>query len=127
MADNLTTAEETRLLDLSLPTDGSMYLALFSVAPGEAGGGTELTGSGYARQVCDFNAAASGSKTNNGEILFPEVTGSDWATIVALAIMDAVSAGNMRWYRVLSGPEQRTPAVGDQYRVGDAALTFTLA
>lgn len=127
MADNLTNAEENRLLDLSLPIDSSMYLALFSVAPGEAGGGTELSGNGYARQVCDFNAAASGSKTNNGEILFPVVVTATWATIVALAIMDAVSAGNMRWYRVLSAPEQRTPAVGDQYRVADQALTFTLS
>jgi hypothetical protein len=126
MADNLTDYEENRLLDLSLPIDGSMYLALFSATPTDSSTGTELTGDGYARQTIDFNAASSGAKTNNGEVLFPEAT-ADWPEIQGIAIMDASTAGNMRWYRALTGGERRTVLNGDQYRVADDALSFSLS
>lgn len=124
MANNLTNAEENRLLDLSLPASGC-YVALFSVAPGEAGGGTELSGSGYARTAIPFAAASGGSKSNNAAVLFPVATGA-WATITGVAIMDAASGGNMRWYRALAGGEQRALGSGDQYNIASGAMTFTL-
>jgi hypothetical protein len=125
MAANLTNSEENRLLDLSLP-NGSLYLALFSAAPGEAAGGTELTGSGYARVAIPFaNAASGGTKSNSGAVTFAAASGT-WLTIVAIAVMDASTAGTMRWYRTLAGGEQRTLATGDQYTVATGALTFSL-
>jgi hypothetical protein len=126
MADNLTDAEENRLLDLSIPTTG-MYLALTSTAPTDAAAGTELSGNGYTRQAMATSAAASGSKTNSAQINFGPVTTSAWATILGYDIYDASSAGNRRWYRALTAGEQRTPNVGDTYRVAASALTFTLA
>jgi hypothetical protein len=121
---NLTDSEENRLLDLSLPTVGGVWLALFTVAPGEAGGGTEVTGGAYTRMELPTGAAAGGSKSNSTERLFPAAT-ADWGVILALAVMSAATAGTMRWYRALATAEQRTILTGDQYRVAVGAITFT--
>lgn len=130
MADNLTDFEERRLLDLSL-TDDAVYLALYTVAPDDAGaGGTEVAGNGYARQPMSMGAAATAAgvttKANDAVITFPAATAA-WGTIVAYAVHDAVTAGNMRWHRTLTAGEQRSVNTGDQYRVGIGALTFQLS
>ena len=43
----------------------NVYLALYTVAPTDSGGGTEVSGNGYARQQMSFGAAASGSITTD--------------------------------------------------------------
>ena len=133
MADNLTDAEERRLLDLSLPDD-NVWLALFTVAPAEDGtGGTEVSGGSYARQPISFAAASTTggntTKANDAVLTYPAASAA-WGQIVAYGVMDASTAGNMRWRRTLStsGPdERRTVNSGDQYRVGSGALVFALS
>lgn len=122
---NLVNAEENRLLDLSLPDD-NVWLALVSTAPTASAAGSELVGNGYARQPISMAAASAGAKTNDTQILFPVVITADWATILGYEIWDAVSAGNRRWFLALGGAAQRTPKVGDQYRVAVGALAFGL-
>lgn len=130
MADNLTDSEERRLLDLSLPDD-NVWLALYTVAPDDAGaGGTEVSGGAYARQPISMAAASTtagvSSKTNDTQILFPAATATQ-GTIVAYGVMDAATAGTMRWHRNLTAGEQRAINTGDQYRVGVGALTWSLS
>ena len=51
------------------------YAALFTVAPSDAGGGTEVSGGSYARVSTaggDWNAAASGAIDNANAITFPQ-------------------------------------------------------
>ena len=122
---NLTDAEEDRLLDLTLPPAGGVYLALFTVAPGETGGGTEVAGAGYERMELKTSAASGGSKTNSEEILFPEAEG-DWGTIMGYGVFDAAVGGTLRWYRALTQSEQREIKEGDRYRVATGRLTFTM-
>jgi hypothetical protein len=126
VAANLTQAEANRLLDLTI-VSGSVFLALTSTVPAATAAGTELSGNGYARQaITAATAAAAGSKANTAQILFPTVTTADWATILGFEVWDAATAGNRRWWRALSAAEQRTPKVGDQFRVATGALTWTL-
>jgi hypothetical protein len=130
MAANLTDSEERRLLDLSLPS-GSVYLALFTAAPGEAGGGTEVTGGAYARQAISFAAAATDgsnntTKTSSAQVTFPQATADYPGAIVGVGIMDAATAGTMRWYRPLSAGEQRTIRNGDTFRVPSGAIIASL-
>lgn len=76
-------------------TPGTTYLALFTVTPSDAGGGTEVTAAnGYARAAITWGAAAAGSKTTTADIVFT-AAGGNWGDIVAVGIFDAVSAGNM--------------------------------
>ena len=83
----------------------NLFAALFTVTPGESGGGTEVSGNAYARQAITFgtvSAQSSGSQiANTGAISFPVATGA-WGTIVAVAIMDASTGGNMLYYGALT-------------------------
>ena len=105
---------------LTSPTN--VYLALFSVAPSEAGGGTELTGNGYARQVITFGTPASGGTISNTAAVTFTASGGAWSAVAGIAIMDALTVGNMLYYEAVSGP---TLADGDSYEfaIGDIDVT----
>lgn len=79
----------------------ALYVALFTVMPADDGtGGTEVTGSGYARiqrDPADANWSApsdgSGEFKNTSAVQFGSPT-ADWGTIVGFGLYDAVSSGN---------------------------------
>lgn len=81
------------------------YVGLLTVAPGEAGGGTEASYGSYARVALgagNFATPSSGSTiANTATITFPTNTGSS-QTMVAVALWDAASGGNMTHYHVMS-------------------------
>lgn len=91
---------EAAILDHRLGTpytaDDPLYIAAFTVAPTDAGGGTEVAGGAYARvAVALANLSRSGSTISNDNIEeFPEAT-ADWGTVVALGTYDASTAGNL--------------------------------
>jgi len=134
MAGSKSDALEARLLDHlfkggatpALSALSTVYVALYSVVPTEAGGGTEISGSAYARQAV---AAAGWTRSgtgptqiqNNAKIAFPAVTGSAY-TVVGWAIYDAVSAGNMIYWGDCTST---TMNVGDIPRFAANALTVT--
>jgi len=118
---------ETRVLQWAL-TAGSptrptaWYLGLFTAAPGETGGGTELSGSGYARQSVTMTVTGD-TASNSGAIEFPTATGS-WGTITHAAIFDASTAGNMLVYATLTA--SKTIGTGDilRFPAGDIDVTL---
>ena len=122
MAGSFTNFLELEILDHILGngsyTAPTPYVALFTAAPSDAGGGTEVSGGSYARVDASalFGAAAAGTCANDAEIAFPTASAS-WGTIVAFAIMDAATDGNMLVWGDLTTPK----AVGD----GDTA-TFAI-
>lgn len=80
----------------------TVYLALFNTAPNEAGGGTEVSGGGYARipvtnDPTNFPPAVNGEKMLATIQTFPTST-TDWGTVVAMAIFDADPGGNMLFW-----------------------------
>ena len=98
------------------------YLGLFTAAPGEAGGGTELSGSGYARQSITFTVSGNNA-SNNAAIEFPTASGS-WGTITHVAVFDASTSGNMIAYASLTA--SKTIDTGDVLRVPAGDLDITL-
>ncbi len=118
---------ETQLLNhvlrntaYSSPT--TVYVALYTVAPTDAGGGTEVSGGAYARQAATFSAPAPDSCSNTVDITFPVAT-LDWGTIVAFGIFDAASAGNMLYYNTLTA--SRDILTSDQMRFPSSQLVVT--
>ena len=91
----------------------TIYVSLYTVAPSVSGGGTEVAGGSYARQTVTFVAPTNGQTSNTAEILFPVAT-ADWGTVVAFALMDASSGGNMLYFGNLSTP--RLVQTSDQVR-----------
>jgi hypothetical protein len=114
----MTTGSATR------PTD--WYVALYTAAPNDAGGGTEVSGSGYSRQSVAFDAATSGAGTtsNTGDVVFTAAGGS-WGTITHIGIFDASTAGNLLWHGSLVA--SKTVADGDTLQFSTGNIDLTLA
>jgi hypothetical protein len=100
----------------------ALYVALFTVAPGIGGGGTEVSLGGYARQLMTLTAPSSGQSANVADVLFP-VASLDWGTVVAFAIFDASAAGNLLYFGNLSAA--RLIQATDQIRFPAGQLIAT--
>lgn len=108
----------------------TVYLALFTAAPTDQGGGTEVTttGTAYARQAITFGAAVdNGSSagayvTNTGAVTFAQAT-ANYGTITSWGIYDASTGGNLLYYGNLG----TSVAVnsGNQYTVPASSITIT--
>ena len=82
----------------------SLWLALFTTPADASGGGTEVTGGGYARRPIPFTTPMGGSGYNSADVFFPTAT-APWNSIVSIAIFDANMAGNMLFYGKVTVPE----------------------
>lgn len=107
-----------------LGTAATPYIGLYTVAPTDAGGGTEVTGGSYARQNSSgkWTAPASGATETNAEVAFPQAT-ADWGTVVAFGIFDAVTSGNLLYWGDLT--DSKAVNNGDTFKFlsGDIDLT----
>jgi hypothetical protein len=102
------------------------YLALYTVAPSDTGGGTEVTGAGYTRKASNYNAASSpAGTTSNSSVVSWTAAGGAYGTIVSVGIFDASTAGNLLWQGALSTP--KTVNDGDTIQFSAGNLTLTLA
>jgi hypothetical protein len=101
------------------------YVALYTAAPSDAGGGTEVAGNGYAREAVVFDAASSpaGTTSNTGAVSFTAAGGA-WGTITHLGIFDADTGGNLLWHGALTAP--KTVGDGDtlEFAIGNIDLTI---
>jgi hypothetical protein len=95
----------------------TLYMALFTVQPTAAGGGTEVSGTGYARvpfvgSLADWagtqgagttvaSSGTSGATSNNAVINFGSPTAA-WGVVVGFAIFDAATGGNMLMFGALN-------------------------
>ena len=106
----------------SFSQPGTKYLALYTTAPTDAGGGTELSGSAYARQSCAFTTTGA-QATNSSAVEWPTATGS-WGTVVAVGVFDASSSGNLLAWNNLTA--SKTISTGDVFRINAGDLDIDL-
>ena len=101
------------------------YVALFTVAPGETGGGTEGSGTAYVRQSAAFTVSGTAptQAANSAAVEFP-TAGNTWGTIVAAGVFDALSAGNLLAFANLT--VSKTIDTGDVLRFNTGTLIITL-
>jgi acyl-coenzyme A synthetase/AMP-(fatty) acid ligase len=111
------------LRNTAMTSPSEVYVALFTSATTGAGGGTEVSGGGYARQQVSFNAPSNGSVTNSADVTFPEAT-ADWGTISHFAIYDAATNGNMLFHGALD--TAKNVNTGDVFKFPAGAITITL-
>ena len=93
MANNLGAWAQAAALDWlmggSTPTRPSArYVALFTATPSATGGGTEVSGGGYARQAitCSASAGSSPASTSNTAAITWTATGADFGAVTSLGI-----------------------------------------
>jgi len=100
------------------------YVGAFTVAPSDTSSGTEVNAEEYVRQEITFGDVTEGNPStisNSNVVEFP-VAQSDWGTVVALAIFDAATGGNMIAFSNVDTP--RHVDVGIALRIPVGALTF---
>ena len=110
----------------------TLYLALYTGSPGEAGSHTNevvLTTGGnataYARQSVTFASAASGASATNATVTFPTAT-ANFGTISHVAVVDSAThnAGNVLFYGAVT--TSKTIETGDTFQVSSGNLTISL-
>ena len=125
LTNSFETSTLTWLLTSGSPSPArpsAWYLGLFTAAPSDTGGGTEVAGSGYAREAVTFTVSGD-TASNNAAIEFATAAGS-WGTITHIAVFDASTSGNMVCYAALSA--SKTIETGDVFRVPAGDLDVTL-
>jgi hypothetical protein len=129
MAGNIADYGESLALDYLLGGSKAVYLALYTAAPSDAGGGTEVTTAGgtlYARLALagKMSAAGEGAKKNNTDLVFP-VAGANWGEVTHFAVLDASSgAANYHWWGALEAAKKIETS--DQYFIETNKLVFSL-
>jgi len=119
-----------RALTYAPPT--TLYFALFTSSGGlennTVGEQTEITGTPYARQALDgstnyFTVSSGGAVSNYDDVEFPVAT-QDWGTITHVAIMDALTSGNVLiWGALISS---KIIENGDQFKFTAGNLDITI-
>lgn len=130
MAGSISNAGELVCLDALLGngSPATVYIAAYTVAPSDSGGGTECSLGSYARIAVTNNstnwpAAADGSKSNGVQFDFPTATGAV-GTIVAWGVHSHITNDALLvWADV---DTEKTIADGDDYYVPVGGITVTL-
>lgn len=137
---------ENKLVDFlfraqSFSAPGTVYVALFTSAPNDTGGGAEVSGGSYARVAVTSSLAnwagtqsagstsassgTSGQTSNNTKITFPAPT-ANWGTVTSVGLFDAATSGNLLMYGSLDAP--KTINSGDaapEFAVGELKMTLS--
>ena len=109
----------------------TLAVGLFTAAPSDAGGGTEVSGGSYARVSvnpldANWTAASStdGVTTNVNAVTFAAPTAT-WGTVTHFGIYDATTAGNLLVWGALT--TSRVISNGDaapSFAAGALSVTF---
>ena len=118
---------ETRVLNYVFTTSSvtrptAWHVALYTAAPNDSGGGTEVSGGAYARQSVAFSVSGN-TATNSGAVEYPTATAS-YGTVSHVGVFDAATGGNLIAYAALSA--SKAIDTGDVFRVPAGDLDITL-
>jgi hypothetical protein len=127
--DAMTTYLANKLLDhafslVTFTAPANITTALYTAAPSDAGGGTEVTGGTYARvsqtnNATNWPAASGGSKSNGTAINFGTAT-ADWGTVTHCGLFDG-STNLLMWGALNSS---RIVKAGDSFQFAATRLVL---
>ena len=120
---------ETALVNATLrntayTSPATVYAALFTTDPTDAGSGTEVTGGSYARTAITFGSPSNGVTTNSADVTFPTCTVA-WGTVTHMGIYDASTSGNLLYHTPLDA--SKTVDSGDIFKISSGNLSVTLS
>lgn len=112
------------LRNTSYTSPATVYAALFTTDPTDAGSGTEVSGGSYARTSITFGSPSNGVTTNSADVTFPTCTVA-WGTVTHMGIYDASTSGNLLYHTPLDA--SKTVDSGDIFKISSGNLSVTLA
>lgn len=108
----------------------TLAVGLFTAAPSDSGGGTEVTGGSYARATLnplDANwaspSAGNGYVSNAGTITFATPT-AYWGVVTHFGLFDATTGGNLIIWGALAPASQINSGDVVSFQPGMLAFTF---
>jgi hypothetical protein len=99
------------------------YVALFTTNPTDAGSGTEVSGTNYARTAVTFTVTDD-TATNSAAVTFA-AAGSNWGTVSHIGVYDALSSGNLLFHGSVTTAKQIDS--GDTFTISTSNLSIVLA
>ena len=105
----------------------TLYVGLYTAAPSDSGGGTEVSGGSYARKsmpAMTVSGTSPTQATNGAAVEFVTATGS-WDTVTHCGVFDAATSGNLLGWAALTA--SKAVASGDVFRFDAGDLDITLA
>jgi len=112
------------LRNTSYTSPTTIYAALFTSDPTDAGTGTEVSGGSYSRKAITFGAPSNGASTNSAAVEFDQATAS-WGTVTHFGIYDASTSGNLLYHGALTA--SKAIDTGDVFKFATSSVTVTLA
>lgn len=118
-----------------------LYIGLLTAAPSDAGGGTEVSGNGYARVKAAAGASqaltdwkstqndslassgTSGNTTNTSAVNFPTPTAT-WGVVTHFGIYDALTGGNLLFWGTLTISKTINQSDTVTFPSGTLSITF---
>jgi hypothetical protein len=97
LTNSFETSVLTWLLTASSPSPArpsAWYLGLFTAAPGESGGGTEVSGNGYTREAVTFTVSGNNA-SNDAAIEFPTATSGNMIAYASLTASKVIDTGDV--------------------------------
>jgi hypothetical protein len=135
---------ENRLIDQifraqAAPTTSTLHVALYTAAPSDSGGGTEVSGNNYSRASVTSSLAnwagtqstgsttastgTGGATSNNNAITFATPSAS-WGTVTHFGIFDAASSGNLLFHGALTIAKTINSGDTVSFPAGSLSVTF---
>ena len=112
------------LRNTSYTSPTTVYVALFTSDPTDAGSGTEVSCGSYSRTSVTFGSPSNGVTTSNSDCTFPQATAS-WGTVTHIGLYDASTSGNLLFHTPLD--TSKTIDSGDIFKIASGSPTVTLA
>ena len=112
------------LRNTSYTSPTTVYVALFTSDPTDAGTGTEVSGGSYARTSVTFGAPSNGVSTTSADVTFPQAT-AGWGVVSHIGLYDASTSGNLLFHTPLDN--SKTIDSGDIFKIASGSLTVTLS
>lgn len=132
MAGSKSNALENEVLDgvlggPQLALAATVWIALYTTAPTDAGAGVEVSGGSYARvavtnNATEFPAAAASLKQNANTIQFPQATAS-WGSVVAFAIHRHATNDDVLIWGDLTAA--KTVGIGETAQFAAGGISYT--
>ena len=131
---------EQRVIDFVLNSNAeftftspvNVYIALFTTAPSDAGGGVEVAGANYARiDSGDFSPMTGildGHTSNTDEISFAQAGAGGWGLVTAIGLFDSIDDGgsnNLLYHGSLTADKQVDE--NDTFKIAANDLDITLS
>lgn len=101
----------------------TIYLALFSDATTDAGGGTEAAGGSYARQAVTIGAPSAGAASNTNALTYPNMPAGTWTH--AALVEDSGGATDFLFHGPLTNPKTTVAGQSIGVSVGELDVGFT--